>query len=66
MRVRSDEKADALYVRLAESRVSVSEEIRPGVVRDLDERGEVAGTEILRVGKRLSTGQLKRVEFDLV
>ncbi|NLT35542.1 MAG: DUF2283 domain-containing protein [Gaiellales bacterium] len=66
MRVRFDEKADALYVRLAESRVSGSEEIRPGVVLDLDERGEIVGLEILRVCERLPTAQLKRIEFDLV
>jgi uncharacterized protein YuzE len=50
VRVRFDEQADALYVRLDESPVVESEEVRPGVVLDLDERGEIVGIEILRAG----------------
>ncbi len=66
MRVSFDEQADALYVRLAESEIVESEEIRPGVVLDLDGRGEIVGIEILRVGERLPNAELKRLEFDLV
>ena len=66
MRVRFDEQADALYVRLAESPVAESEEVRPGVILDLDARGEIVGIEILRVGQRLPTAELKHLEFDLV
>jgi uncharacterized protein YuzE len=66
VRVRFDEQADALYVRLDESPVVESEEVRPGVVLDLDERGEIVGIEILRVGQRLPTAELKHMELDLV
>ena len=66
MRVRFDEQADALYVRLAESPVLESEDVRPGVILDLDTRGEIVGIEILRVGQRLPTAELKHLEFDLV
>lgn len=66
MRVRFDEKADALYVCFDESPVAESEEIRPGVVVDLDQRGEIVGIEILRAGERLPSAELRRIEFDLV
>jgi uncharacterized protein YuzE len=66
MRVSYDEQADALYVRLAESEIAESEEIRPGVVIDLDGRGEVVAIEILRVGERLPDAELKHLEFNLV
>jgi uncharacterized protein YuzE len=66
VRVRFDEQADALYLRLAESPVAHSEEVRPGVILDLDVRGEIVGIEILRVGQRLPTAELKHLEFDLV
>jgi len=66
VRLRFDEQADALYLRLDESPVVESEEVRPGVVLDLDERGEIVGIEILRVGQRLPNAELKHVEFDLV
>jgi uncharacterized protein YuzE len=66
VRVRFDQQADALYVRFDESPVIESEEIRPGVVLDLDERGEIVGIEILRVLQRLPHAQLKHLEFDLI
>ena len=66
MRVRFDQQADALYVRLDESAIAESEEVRPGVVFDLDERGEIVGIEILRVAQRLPTAELRHLEFDLV
>ena len=65
MRVRFDQEADALYVRLDRSKVVESEEIRPGVVIDLDERGEIIGFEMLQVSKRLPTGEFRHMEFDL-
>lgn len=43
MSVRYDERADALYVRLAEAPIVESEEVAPGVALDYDERGEVVG-----------------------
>ena len=66
VRVRFDEQADALYLRLDESQVVEPEEVCPGVVVDLDKRGEIVGIEILRVGQRLPTAELKHMEFDLV
>jgi uncharacterized protein YuzE len=65
MRVRFDQEADALHVRLDESPVFESEEIRPGVIIDLDQRGEVIGLEMLRVSQRLPMAELKHMEFDL-
>jgi len=65
MRVRFDQEADALYIRLDDSRVVESEEIRPGVVVDLDQRGEIIGIEMLRVSQRMPTGEFRHVEFDL-
>ena len=55
MRVRFDQEADALHIRLDRSPVFESEEIRPGVALDLDEWGEVIGLEMLRVSQRLPT-----------
>lgn len=66
MRVRFDQEADALYVRIDNSPVFESEEIRPGVMIDLDERGEIIGMEMLRVSQRLPAAELKHLEFDLV
>ena len=65
MRVRTDEAADALYIRLEESAIVESEEVSPGVILDFDESGRVIGIEILNVCQRLPAADLKRVEVEV-
>ena len=65
MRVRTDEAADALYIRLEESAIVGSEEVSPGVILDFDEGGWVVGIEILNVRERLPGADLKRVEVEV-
>ncbi len=65
MKVRFDEEADALYVRLGDSRIVDSEEVRPGLIVDLDERGEVVGMEILGVAKHVDISDLKHMDFEV-
>jgi uncharacterized protein YuzE len=65
MRVRFDQESDALHIRLDKSPVFESKETRPGLVLDLDERGEVIGLEMLRVSQRLPTAELMHMEFEL-
>ena len=65
MRVRTDEAADALYIRLEDSAIVESEEVSPGVILDFDEGGQVVGIEILNVRQRLPGADLKRVEVEV-
>jgi uncharacterized protein YuzE len=65
MRVRTDEAADALYIRLEESAIVDSEEVSPGVILDFDEAGRVIGIELLNVRRRLPGADLKRVEVEV-
>lgn len=65
MKLHFDEKADALYLRLGESAVVESEEIRPGIVLDFDEQDRVVGIEILRVKERLPEANLRQLQFEL-
>jgi len=64
MRIRYDEQADALYVRLAEVPIVESEEVRPGVILDLDAANEVVGIEILGISRRVPSDELKRVRVE--
>ncbi len=64
MRLKFDKESDALYFRLDESRVVESEEVRPDVVLDFDERGYVVGVEILNLSQRVSPDQLKVLQFE--
>ena len=52
MKLKVDEKSDALYLRLNEASIEESEEVEPGVILDYDRRGHVVGIEILGIRKR--------------
>jgi uncharacterized protein YuzE len=58
-----DEKTDAIYLRLDDSRVVDSEEVRPGIVLDFSDRKQVVGVEILRVRERVPSADLKHLDF---
>jgi uncharacterized protein YuzE len=61
-----DKKADALYLRLDDSRIVESAEVAPGVVLDYNERNEVVGVEILHLSKRSPQLKTTVLEFETV
>ena len=65
MRVHFDEKADAIYLRLDESKIVESEEVHPGIILDFNERDEVVGVELLRVKSRIPLANLKQMQFEV-
>ena len=65
MRVHFDEKADAIYLRLDESKILDSEEVYPGVILDFNESDEVVGVEVLRVKNRIPLADLKQMQFEV-
>jgi uncharacterized protein YuzE len=66
MRLKVDQKNDALYFRLDESAIVESEKIRPGVILDYDASDNVVGIEILGLSKRVPAEMLKRLQFETV
>lgn len=65
MRIRFDEEADAIYLRLDESRIIESEEVQPGVILDFNEHNQVVGIEILNVKARVPLADLKQIRFEV-
>jgi len=63
MKLRVDEQADALYLRLDDSKIVESEEVSPGVVLDFNEQNQVVGVEILGLSKRVPKFSLKDFQF---
>jgi uncharacterized protein YuzE len=61
MKVTVDKEADALYMRLADTRIHDSEEVKPGVILDYDEKNNLVGIEILRVSERVPSASLKSI-----
>ena len=65
MRVHFDEKADALYIRFDESKILESEEVRPGIILDFNEKNQVIAIEILNLKERIPVDNLKKLQFEI-
>ena len=64
MKLTVDKEADALYLRLDDSRIVESEEVSPGIVLDYNESREVVGVEMLYLSKRSSELNLSALQFE--
>ncbi len=65
MKVRFDQEADALYIRLDDAPVIESEEVGPGIVLDFDAENRVVGIEMLNAQRRLPSAHLKQMLFEV-
>ena len=64
MRIKIDRENDSLYLWLDEKKATVSEEVKPGVILDFDDEGNVIGFELLGLSTRVPADTLKRLEFE--
>ena len=62
MGVRLDEKADVLYLRLDDSKVVESDEVKPGIVLDFNAKNQVVGIEVLDFKRRVPKADLKHLK----
>jgi uncharacterized protein YuzE len=65
MRMQYDEKVDALYLRLDDSEIVESEEVKPGIILDFNAENQVVGIEVLDLKRRVPTADLKQLKFDV-
>lgn len=65
MKIHYDQLVDALYIRLDDSNIIESEEVKEGIILDYDKNEQVVAIEILNVSKRISLPELKKVQFEL-
>jgi uncharacterized protein YuzE len=63
MRLHVDKEADALYLRLDDSKIIESEEVSPGVVLDFNERNQVVGIEMLNLSQRSPKLDLRELPY---
>jgi uncharacterized protein YuzE len=66
MKLNVDHEADALYLRLDDSRIVESEEVSPGVVLDFNEHNQVVGVEIRGISKPAPTLNPRELQFQTV
>ncbi len=63
MKLFVDEKTDALYLRLDDSKIVNSREVSPGVVLDYNCHEQVVGIEILNLSRRAPKLNLRQLQF---
>ena len=63
MKLHVDKAADALYLRLDDSKIIESEEVSPGVVLDFNEHNQVVGIEMLNLSKRTPKLDLREFQY---
>jgi uncharacterized protein YuzE len=52
MKIKFDKEADAIYLRLSDAEIVVSDEEKPGIVIDYDKDGNIVGIELLEASKK--------------
>lgn len=65
MRIRYDEKVDALYIRFRESEYVESDEIKEGFILDYDADGNIIGIEILDATSYMLPTELSSINFEI-
>ena len=66
MKIHVDKATDAVYFRLDDSPILDSEEIRPGIILDFNQRNEIVGFEILQASQRTTPTHLQSVQVEVV
>ena len=64
MKVTLAKTDDALYFRLHSNPIVESEEVRPGVILDFDDKDQVVGIEFLQVSQRVTKEDLSLMQFE--
>lgn len=64
MKLHVDKQADALYLRLDDSRIVESQEVAPGVVLDFNEQNLVVGIEMLNLSARSAGLNLNALQYE--
>ena len=65
MKIHYDQQVDALYIRLDDSDIIESEEVKEGIILNYNNQDQVVGIEILKISKRIPLPELKKVQFEL-
>ena len=63
MKLHIDKEADALYLRLDDSKIIESEEVSPGVVLDYNEHNQVVGIEMLQLSRRSPQFNFQELQY---
>jgi len=65
MKIRYDEEADALYIKLREAEYYESDEIQEGFILDYDADGSIIAIEILEASTHVPLADLSTMNFEI-
>ena len=63
MKVKYDKEVDALYINLTAEKIVESDEQKPGIIFDYDEKGNIVGIEILNASQKINNPKIVEYEF---
>ncbi len=63
MKVKYDKEVDALYINLSNEKIVESDEQKPGIIFDYDEKGNIVGIEILNASQKINNPKIVEYEF---
>ena len=63
MKVKYDAEADVMRIIFSEAEISESDEEKPGIILDYDNKGNIVGIEILNASKKIANP--KSVEYEI-
>jgi uncharacterized protein YuzE len=64
MKVKYDKEVDVLYLVFSQNKIKESDEDKPGIILDYDDKGQIVGIEILNASKKMKNPA--EVEFEKV
>ena len=63
MKIKYDKEVDALYINLSNEKIAESDEQKPGIIFDYDEKGNIVGIEILNASQKINNPKIVEYEF---
>ena len=63
MKLHIDKEADALYLRLDDSKIIESEEVSPGAALDFNAHNQLFGIEMLHISRRSPQLDFKELQY---
>jgi uncharacterized protein YuzE len=63
MKVKYDKEVDILYINFSEEKIFESDEDKPGIILDYDEKGNIVGIEVINASLKIP--QPMKFEYEI-
>jgi len=63
MKIKYDKEVDIIYIQFSENKIKESDEDKPGIIIDYDNKGNVVAIEVLNASKKMKYPNSINYEF---